>query len=65
MIRRLAQYIGVSTRTTRKICRDDLSFPYKMQLNQPLSEDRIEKRYVFAREYGTLLEDNPGVLNIT
>jgi hypothetical protein len=36
-----------------------------MKLSQPLSERRRAKRCSFAREYGALLEDNPGVLNVT
>jgi hypothetical protein len=55
-VRRLVQQIGVSTSTAWKICRDDLSlFSYKMQLSQPLSEDRIGRRYAFARQCATLL----------
>jgi hypothetical protein len=36
-----------------------------MQVSQPLSEDGIARRYAFAREYVALLEDNPGVLDVT
>jgi hypothetical protein len=36
-----------------------------MQLNQLLSEDRTARHYAFAWEYGTLLEDKPGILNVT
>jgi predicted DNA-binding transcriptional regulator AlpA len=34
IVRRLAQETGVSASTAWKICRDDLLFPYKMQLSQ-------------------------------
>jgi hypothetical protein len=67
-VRHLAQQIeiGVSTRRAWKNCRDDLLlFPYKMQLSQPLSEDGIARRHAVAREYGALLEETPGVLNVT
>jgi hypothetical protein len=65
-VRRLAQQIGISTSTSWKICRDDLSlFPYKMQLSQPLSEDGIARRNAFAWEYGVLLEDKPRIFNAT
>jgi hypothetical protein len=36
-----------------------------MQLSQPLSKHGIERRRGFAREYGALLEEIPGVLNVT
>jgi hypothetical protein len=64
-MRRLAQQIGVSTSTAWKICCNDLLFPYKMHLSQPLSEDGRARCYTIAKEYGALLEDNPGVLNVT
>jgi hypothetical protein len=35
-----------------------------MQLSQPLLEDGIAKHYTFAREYGPLLGDSLGVLNV-
>jgi hypothetical protein len=64
-VRRIAQMIRVSTSNAWKICHDDLSlFPYEMQLSQPLSEDGIARCYAFAREYGALLKDSSGVLNI-
>lgn len=33
-------------------------------MSQPLSEDGIARSFAFAREYGALFEDNPGVLNV-
>jgi hypothetical protein len=44
---------------------DDLLFPYKMHLSQPLSEDGIARRYALAKDYGALMKCNPGVLNVT
>jgi hypothetical protein len=35
-----------------------------MQLSEALSEDEIERRCAFAREYGALLEGIPGVMNV-
>jgi hypothetical protein len=35
-----------------------------MRLSRPLSEDGTARRYAFAREYGGLLDDSPGVLNV-
>jgi hypothetical protein len=65
-VQHLAQKSGVSTSTAWKICPDDLSLiPCKMQLSQLLSEDGKARRYAFAKKYGALLEDNPGVLNVT
>jgi hypothetical protein len=62
----LAQQIHFSTNTSCKICHDDLSLiPYIIQLSQPLSEDGIAKRCAFGRGYRILLENNPGVLNVT
>jgi hypothetical protein len=64
--RRLDQQIGASTSTAWEICLDDLSlFPYWMCLSQPLSKDRIAKRYALAKEYEALMKENPGVLNVT
>jgi hypothetical protein len=39
--------------------------PYETQLSQPLSGYGVARGYALAREYGTLLEDSPGVLNVT
>jgi hypothetical protein len=62
----LTQRIGVSTSTAWEICRDDLSlFQYKIQLSQQFSGDGMARNCAFASEYGALLEDNPGVLNVT
>jgi hypothetical protein len=44
------------------ICR---CFRTKGKLSQPLSEDGIGRHYALAREYAALLEDSPGVLNVT
>jgi hypothetical protein len=44
---------------------DYLFFLYNMRLSQPLSEDGLARYYVIASECGALLEDNPGVLNVT
>jgi hypothetical protein len=63
---RLAEWIGISSSAAWKTCRDDLSlFPYKMQPSQPLVEAGMARRYAFMRDYGSLMEDNPGVLYIT
>jgi hypothetical protein len=63
---RVAQQTGVSASTEWKICRHGLPLsPYKMQLSQPLSEHGMGRRRGFAREYGTLLEEIPGGLNVT
>jgi hypothetical protein len=64
-VQRVAQQIGISTSTAWKICHDDLSLPYKMQLSQPLSEDRIMSYYAFVKEYEAGLEEIWGVLNVT
>jgi hypothetical protein len=39
--------------------------PYKMQLSRSLSEDGIASYCAFANDYRALMEDNPGVLNVT
>jgi hypothetical protein len=36
-----------------------------MQLSQPLSKDGIARHYTFVKKYGALLEDNPGVMNVS
>jgi hypothetical protein len=47
----LAQVIGVSASTGKKICRDDLSlFPYKMQLNQTFPNDEIARSWRFCED---------------
>jgi hypothetical protein len=53
----LAQQIGMSTSTARKIRHQDSSLlPYEMQHSQPLWENGMRRRYAFAREHGALLE---------
>jgi hypothetical protein len=56
--------ILVSQHCKEYLTHDDLSFPYKLQLSQPPSNDGTARRYAFAREYTALLEDNQGVLNV-
>jgi hypothetical protein len=46
----LAQRIGVSTSNAWKICHDELLFPHKIQLSQPLSEDGMARNYGSASE---------------
>jgi hypothetical protein len=36
-----------------------------MQPNKHLLEDGTVRSYAFLREYKALLEDNPGILNVT
>jgi hypothetical protein len=40
-------------------------FPHKTELSQLLPEDGINRHYAIAREFEALLEDNPGILNVT
>ena len=65
-LRRLSQQLHVSYSTSRKVYLTDLSlFLYNIQLSQPLSEDGIDRRYNFSKEYGALLEENPNVVQVT
>jgi hypothetical protein len=44
---------------------DFLLLPYKILLRRLLSEDVIAKCYAFGKENIALLEENPGILNVT
>jgi hypothetical protein len=65
-VRHIAQQIEVLTSTAWKICRNDFSMsPHNTELSQLLPEDGIRRPNAIAREFEALLEDNPGILNVT
>jgi hypothetical protein len=63
-VRHLTRQTGVSTSTARNICREDLLFPHKMKLGQPLWKDERARCCAFAWEKRALLENIPAILNI-